>query len=229
MSTTRAGPVVRRVVGRYLMFFQGVECGEERWTIEQGSDGLVVNGELEIEPPHPFPSRHEYRATLTSQWRIIGLEIRWTVGDRVVQALHRAEGGQWRARIEVQGQVKEQQGDFPEFCEVDYATHLFSSFLLARRDFAVGGEHEFPALRIGPPFMAVTPERMLYRCVETGFRATPLGVRAVKRYVVSLPGRPEREGYTFWADEDGWVVESFDDVQQSRPWMRLVELMREEA
>jgi hypothetical protein len=120
--------------------------------------------------------------------------------------------------------VKEQQGDYPDFCEVDYATHLFSSFLLARRDFALGGEHEFPALRIGPPFMAVTPERMLVRCVELGTRETPLGARAAKRYVVSLPPRPESEGYTFWADEDGWVIESWDDSEQRNPWMRLTEL-----
>jgi hypothetical protein len=222
--------LIRRVVaGRYLIFFQGDECGQERWAIGQGPEGLVASGEQEIGPPHPIPSRHEYRATLTPEWRLTGLEIRWQVGDRIVQALHRAEGGRWRARIEVQGQVKEQEGDFPEACEVDYATHLFSSFLLARRDFALGGEHEFPALRIGPPFMAVTPERMLYRCVETGLRTTPLGLRPVKRYVVSMPGRPEWEGYTFWADEDGWVLESFDDAEQSRPWMRLIELVHESS
>jgi hypothetical protein len=215
--------------GRYVAFHQGVECGGERWRIERRPEGLVASGEQEIGPPHPFPSRHEYRATLTPEWRLTGLEIRWQVGDRVLEAMHHAEGGIWRARIEYQGQVKEQRGDFPDSCEVDFATHLFSSFLLLRRDFALGGEHEFPALRIGPPFMAVSPERMRVRCVEIGVRPTPLGSRPAKRYVVSLPEAPVREGYTFWADEQGWVIESFDDLGQSRPWMRLVELAREEA
>src|SRR6185369_3623179 len=120
------------------------------------------------------------------------------------------------------GQVKEQSGDYPEYCEVDYATHLMSSFMLARRDFAVGGEHEFPALRIGPPYMAVTPERMLMRCVEAAPFDAPFGRCPAKRYVVSLPPRPESEGYSFWADEEGIVLESYDDASGDRPWMRLV-------
>jgi hypothetical protein len=50
-------------------------------------------------------------------------------------------------------------------------------------------------------------------------------VRA-KRYVVSLPPHPESEGYTFWADEDGFVLESYEGLDTSRPWMRLVTMTR---
>jgi hypothetical protein len=222
-DTWRPGRVA---AGRYLVFFRGEECGEERWAIERGPDGYVASGEQDLHSPHPLPAHQEYRATLSPEWRLTGLEVRWTVGGRALLATHRAEGGVWRVRIEYQGQVKEQQGDYPDFCEVDYGTHLMSSFFLARRDFAIGGEHEFPALRIGPPFMAVTPERMLVRCVERRTLETPLGPCEAKRYVVSLPPRSEAEGYTFWADPDGFVLESYDDLEQNRPWMRLVELVR---
>lgn len=228
MSTGFPGvePKGRVSTGRYRIFFDGAECGDERWTIERHDQGLVATGEQEIQAPHPLPNRHEYRATLGADGRLTGLEIRWTVGTQTLLATHRAEAGVWRVRIEFAGQVKEQQGDYPEFCEVDYATHLMSWFMLARRDFAVGGEHEFPVLRIGPPYMAVSPERMLMRCVEAGSFDTPFGRREAKRYVVSLPPRPESEGYSFWADEDGVVLESYDDSNGKRPWMRLVELER---
>jgi hypothetical protein len=222
--TAPAGAAV--LAGRYLLFHDGAECGEERWRIDRSGDGLVVTGEQETGPPHPIPSRHEYRVTLTSEWRVTGLEVLWTVGPRVLRALHSAEGGTWRARIEYGGGAREQQGDFPPVCEVDYATHLFQTFMLARRDFALGGEHEFPVLRIGPPLMAVTPERMLIRCVEKGSFFSPGGAVRASRYVVSLPPRGENEGYTFWADEQGVVLESWEGPEPGRPWMRLVELHR---
>jgi len=212
--------------GRYRIYFQGAECGEEQWSIEPREGGLVASGAQETLAPHPLPNRHEYRATLGPDGRLTGLEIHWSVGPQRLTAIHHAEGGVWRARIELGGHTKEQHGDYPEFCEVDYATHLMSWFMLARRDFGLGGEHEFPVLRIGPPYMAVSPERMRIRCVETGRFETPFGSREAKRYVVSLPPRPEDEGYSFWADVDGMVLESYDDPNGDRPWMRLIEWAR---
>jgi len=212
--------------GRYQIFHAGRECGEERWRIETAPAGLIATGEQRMVPPHPYPNTSEYRATLTDTMRPTGLEILWTVGPRRLRALHAASDRIWRVRIEADGRVREQQGDFPDFCEVDFVTHLFSAFILQRRDFQVGGEHEFPVLSIGPPWMAVTPERMLYRCIERGTLATPWGAVAARRYVLSLPPRPAEEGYTFWADEDGLVLESCEGLDVSRPWMRLTELTR---
>jgi hypothetical protein len=213
--------------GRYLLNHAGVECGEERWRIEATAEGMVVRGEQETVPPHPFPNRHAYRATLTREWRITGLEVLWTVGPRTLRATHAADGTMWRVRIEYGGHFREQEGDFPDYCEVDYATHLFNTLILARRDFQVGGEHEFPVLRVGPPLMAVTPDRMLYRCAEKGTFDSPRGPVKAGRYVVTLPSHDEDEGYTFWADEDGIVLESYDGLDRTRPWMRLVEYRRQ--
>lgn len=221
-----AGTGLVALTGRYALLHDGMECGSDRWRIEARGDGLLVSGEQEMVPPHPFPNRHEYRATLTRDWRITGLEVLWTVGPRHLRAIHAADGPMWRVRIEYGGQVREQEGDFPAWCEVDYATHLFNTLILARRDFPVGGEHEFPVLRVGPPLMAVTPDRMLYRCVEKGRFASPSGPVAASRYVVSLPAHGDEEAYTFWADDAGIVLESYDGLDRSRPWMRLVECAR---
>jgi hypothetical protein len=220
------GAAATVLAGRYALFHGGEECGSERWRIELVGDRLIATGDQELVSPHPFPNRHQYRATLTQGWRITGLEVVWTVGPRVLRALHAADGPLWRVRIEFGGRVREQEGDFPEYCEVDYATHLFTTFVLARRDFQVGGEHEFPVLRVGPPYMAVTPDRMLYRCVEKGMFAGPSGAVPAARYVVSLPPRSEEEGYTFWADAEGIVLESYEGLDLSRPWMRLVEYQK---
>lgn len=214
------------VTGRYLIFAGGRECGEDRWRLSASADGWVLEGEQATVRPHPFPNRQEYRVTLSDDWRPRGLEILWTVGERMLRATHAADQGLWRVRIEHDGQVREQQGDYPDFCEVDYGMHLFHAFVLARRDFALEGEHEFPSLRIGPPIMAVTPERLLYRCVEMGTFEGPAGAVSAKRYVVSVPEQAGDPGYTFWADDDGFVLESYQGLDTSQPWMRLVEMVR---
>jgi len=223
----REAPAAGAIAGRYALFFQGIECGEERWRLESTPEGYVLTGAQELVAPHPFPNRQDYRATLTHDWRPTGLEIHWHVGERRLVSTHRADGERWRVRIEYGGGHKEQEGDFPAVCEVEYGTHLFNTVILARRDFQVGGEHEFPVLRIGPPYMAVSPERMLYRCLERGTFEAPFGRVTAKRYVVSLPPLGEDTGYTFWADDDGFVLESYEGNDPSRPWMRLVELRRE--
>jgi hypothetical protein len=218
------GSNVGRVAsGRYLVFHAGQECGEERWRIEMSADGLVATGEQELVAPHPFPSHQHFRASLSSEMRVRGLEVVWNVGPRTLRAEHAAVGGTWRVRIESDGHAREQSGDFPDTCEVEYGTHLFNTFILARRDFQLDGEHEFPVLRIGPPLMAVSPERMLYRCVEVGTFSGPAGPVRAKRYVVTLPPRGPEDGYAFWADDDGFVLESYEGLDPSRPWMRLIE------
>jgi hypothetical protein len=73
--------------------------------------------------------------------------------------------------------------------------------------------------------MAVSPERMLYQCAEVGTFQGPEGPVRARRYVVKLEPF-EEGGYTFWADEDGFVLESYEGVDTARPWMRLVELAR---
>src|SRR5881628_382477 len=175
MSLETGGVSVLAAAGRYVIFHAGRECGEERWRLEHAPDGFVLTGEQVIVPPHPYPNRQEFRAVLSREWRPRVLEIVWTVVGRSLTATHAADGARWRVRIEHQGQVREQEGDFPDYCEVEYVTHLFNTTILARRDFQVGGEHEFPVLRIGPPAMAVTPERMIYRCVEAGTFESPAG------------------------------------------------------
>jgi hypothetical protein len=215
------------IVGRYVLYHSGAECGREDWRIEPGRDGWAVTGVQELVAPHPLPSRQEYRAVFTPRGRPLGLEIRWQVGPRALVATHRADCAVWRVRIEYGGEVREQHGDFPESCEVDYGTHLFTTMLLARRDFRLGGEHEFTALRIGPPWMAVTPERLLYRCIEEARIVTALGPVDAQRFVVRLAARDADEGFSFWADREGFVLESCEGLDPARPWMRLVELRSE--
>jgi len=212
--------------GRYVLFFGGRECGGERFEITHAGDGYAIQGEQVMGPPHPLPNRQEYRVQLTAEWRPTGLDVIWHVGERRLVATHRADGAMWRVRIEHDGQVREQHGDFPGVCEIEFTSHLANLVILARRDFQVGGEHDFPVLRIGPPLMAVTPERMIYRCDERASLATALGARDAKRYVAWLPSEGKDAGYTFWADADGFVLESYEGHDRDRPWMRLVELAK---
>src|SRR5262245_56424421 len=113
--STPAIAATRARSGRYLVFHAGRECGEERWRLEATPEGALLTGEQITEAPHPFPSRHEFRARLDARARVRGVEILWTVGPRAVRATHAAEAGRWHVRIEYQGERREQQGDYPEF------------------------------------------------------------------------------------------------------------------
>lgn len=224
MNELQSAPALDLVAsGRYALFFNGQECGSERWEIARGADGYTITGEQELLAPHPLPNRQQYRAMLSPEWRPTGLDMIWTVGERALTAMHRAADNMWRVRIDYEGQTREQEGDFPEYCEIEFTTHLANTVILARRDFQVGGEHDFPVLRIGPPLMAVTPERMVYRCIERGTVEVALGRREARCYVAFLPSEGEESGYTFWADEDGFVLESYEGHDRTRPWMKLIE------
>jgi hypothetical protein len=68
---------------------------------------------------------------------------------------------------------------------------------------------------------------MLYRCEEKGSFDSPRGAVRANLYRVTLPAQGNEQAYAFWADEDGIVLESYDGLDRSRPWMRLVEYRRE--
>jgi hypothetical protein len=225
-SIASLNPTGTVAAGRYVIYFAGRECGDERWQVVRTHEGFVVTGEQVTVAPHPFPSTQEYRATFTPAGRPSGLEILWRVGERIVRSLHEAGRERWHVRIEYADHVREQEGDFPDYCEIEYATPLVKTFMFARRDYAVGGEHEYPALLIGPPYMAVEPTRLLCRCVESGVVETAFGRVPAKRYVLSRTPQPEEPGYAFWADEHGVVLESYEGLEAARPWMRLVEYQR---
>ncbi len=211
--------------GRYLVLHAERECGEERWELRAAGEGFVLTGEQELFAPHPRPLRQEWRATLSRRGRLTGLEVRWS-RPRVLRARHAVEGGRWHARIEYGGQVREQDGEFSDACEVEYGTRVASLFVLARREFRLGTEHEFPVLRIGPAWQTVTTEQMRYRLAEEGVRETPIGPVQGRRFVVSLPASTAAEGWTIWTDDAGFVLESYEGPDTSRSWMRLVEYGR---
>jgi hypothetical protein len=223
-------PLVAQAIasGRYLIFHEGRECGEERWRLESAGEGLVATGEQVVWAPHPFPNRQEFRVTLalTPRWRVSGLEVLWTVGARTLRAIHAADAARWRARVEAEGHAREQEGDYPDFCEVDFGSHLFGMITLGRYSFQPGSELEYPVLAIGPPAMAVTPDQRRLRCVEAGERDLPFGRVKARRFEESNPSRPDEGGYSFWADEHDVVIESYEGLDASQPWMRLVEYRR---
>ena len=214
------------VAGRYAIFHAGRECGEERWRIESAGEGFVAWGEHLTEAPHPLPNRQEFRVALSERWRVTAVEILWEVGPRTLRATHAADGERWRVRVEYQGEVKEQEGDYPAFCEINHPSHLFDTFTLSRLGFEAGSEHECPVLLIGPPWMAVAPDRQRVRCLETRELETAFGRMRAKRYALSHPPRSEDEGYSFWADEHDVVLESCEGLDAARPWMKLVEYRR---
>lgn len=212
--------------GRYMIFEAGVECGGEVWRIEPRDDGYVATGEQLTERPHPFPSRQEWRATLSPMWRVTSLEIHWFVGERHVFARHESAGDLWRARIDYSGHAREQEGDYPTFCEIGFGSPLFYTFALRHYVVAPGAEHEYPALFIGPPYMAVEPGREKLRCTEAAEHPSPRGPVAARRVVSSRPPATESDGSAFWIDEHDIVLEAFDGLDTTRPWMRLVEYRR---
>jgi hypothetical protein len=219
--------VIESIRGRYVIHHDGIECGEERWSIERDEHGEVATGEQETRPPFPFPSTLEWRATLSSEGRLGGIELRWRVGERLVQATHAGEGATWRVRIEAQGHVREQEGDYPPRAHVVLGAHAFHTFVFRTLVLEPGAEHEVPMLAVGPPWMAVDPSRLLLRCTEARVLATPMGPRPARRIEVLDPNRGRAEAFAAWIDEHDVVLASYEGDGDARPWMLLAEYVRE--
>jgi hypothetical protein len=216
-----------RVSGRYAIHFAGRPCGEERWSLERSRAGEVATGEQVTRAPFPFPSTLEWRATLSREGRLGGLEVRWRVGERLVEATHAADGALWRVRIASQGHVREQEGDYPPRAHVVLGAHAFHTFAFRSLVLEPGAEHDVPMLAIGPPWMAVDPGRLLVRCTEARTLETPMGPIAARRVEVLDPGRGRTEAFAAWIDEHDVVLASHEGEGDALPWMTLVEYVRE--
>ncbi len=207
--------------GRYELFAGGVTCGEERWRIEPRAElSTEASGEQETRVPHPFPSVTTWRATLSPLHRVTSIEIDWRVGERHLRAVHRAEGDLWHVRIDHSVHTREQEGDCPTFCEVLFGSHVFHSIALQRYVWAKGAEHEFPALMIGPPWMAVEPGRQRIVCTAQIERETVTGRSLARRLEVHDPAN-SAPPYSMWVDDEDRVLESFEGLDEGVPWMRL--------
>src|SRR5262245_23903979 len=74
--TSAIGAAALLAAGRYAIFHAGIEVGVERWAVEPAADGgAVARGEQVLAAPHPLASELDWRARLTREGRIDGLEI----------------------------------------------------------------------------------------------------------------------------------------------------------
>ncbi|MEO5989443.1 MAG: hypothetical protein ABIU54_09390 [Candidatus Eisenbacteria bacterium] len=212
--------------GRYELFFADQACGEERFDVIPTSEGgSVVTGEQTLEAPHPLAGQQRFRATVSPEGRVLGVEVDWLVGTRALHAQHRAQGGLWHVRIDYAGHVREQEGDYPPSCEVLFGSPLFQTFALRHYVLAPGAEHEFAALLIGPPYMAVEPGKQQVRCTEARMLDSPFGPVEARRVEMLDPAGADLP-VVLWIDADERVLESRDGVHDTAPLLlRLVELV----
>lgn len=224
--STSTGAVSLVAAGRYAIYHLGAETGEERWSVEPAAGGgVVARGEQVLVAPHPMPSELEWRALLSSEGRLVELEMSWRVGTRSVRADHRASGERWHARIQSGGHTREQEGDFPRYAEVVFGSHVLHTVLLRRYVLEPGAEHEFPALLIGPPFFGAEPGRQRLVCTARETRDIPAGRFEARRIELSDP-LGAVPPFAAWLDAHDVVLESYEDTHSSEPWMRLVEYSR---
>lgn len=185
---------------------------------------FVVSGEQLLEAPHPLAGQTRYRAAVSPESRVLEVEIDWLVGTRALHARHHAKGSLWHVRIDYAGHVREQEGDYPASCEVLYGSPLFQSFALQHYVLAPGAEHEFAALLIGPPYMAVEPGKQQLRCTAEQEIATAFGGMTARRVEWHDPSGAEPPSMV-WIDAHDRVLESRDGLDASSPLIqKLVEL-----
>ena len=223
---TRGNGGSPRVAGRYESYFAGQVCGEERFELLWAADGSVVaTGEQLLEAPHPLAGQTRYRALVSSESRMLEVEIDWLVGTRALHAQHRAENGLWHVRIDYAGHVREQEGDYPVSCEVLFGSPLFQMFAMKHYVLAPGAEHEFAALLIGPPYMAVEPGKQQLRCMEVRDLETTFGVVSSRRVELHDPSGAEPPSVV-WIDAHDRVLQSHEGLDAASPLVqRLVELV----
>ena len=214
--------------GLYRLHHGGAPSGTERWRIARAAEGWLAEGEQVWEAPFPYPNTQRYRVALSPQWRVMALDVEWVVRERVLRATHRVQDELWTGRVEVDGEAREQQGNYPYSAQVEFGSPLFNTFTLLGRGFGPGTDEEYPLLTIGPPMMAVTPGRQRCRFLERAERDTPAGRVEAWRWRITRPDQDSTTDYTFWSDREGIVLESSEHQDSDTPWMRLVEYRRME-
>jgi hypothetical protein len=223
MPTPEAARTSARESGRYAIHVMGQPCGEERWMLERTAHGAVATGEQVLGPPCPVPGTTRWSATLDGEGRVTGVEIEWRVGERALRATHAAKGERWAVRIETDGHVREQEGDYPPRVHVVLGSHLFHAFVFAKLALAPGAEHVVAALSIGPPWMAVEPTHLHVRCTDAGTLETPFGPVAARRIEVADHARGPADAFTAWIGDDDFVLASREGPDDRDPWMTLVD------
>ena len=199
------------------IFHPGEECGEERWRMEalRRRAGRAPASRSSV-APHPFPNRQEYRVTLTrGDGARPALEIALD-GGRAHAVAHASRR---RARCGACGsstaaRSASRRATSRTFCEVEYAhasvqhRHPGAPRLRGRRRARVPGAAHRPAVHGG-----VARSACCTAASRRG-RSTPRSARSTRSATWSAcRRRGEDEGYTFWADEDGFVLESYEGLE----------------
>jgi hypothetical protein len=210
--------------GRHQLLTAGADCGEEHWRVTAAAGGgLRLAGEQETRAPHPFPSQMEWRAEVAPSGRLARLEVEWRVGTRELHTVHEAVGERWQVRIAHAGHTREQEGDYPAACEVVFGAPLLWQVVLQRYAWGPGAVHEFPALVVGPPWMAVEPGRMRVMCTGVGACEVLGGSRAVRVLEVhDLAG-----GAAPWrleVDDADRVLMAYEGTAATEPVLRITAL-----
>ncbi|MCC6653112.1 MAG: hypothetical protein IT348_18310 [Candidatus Eisenbacteria bacterium] len=214
--------------GTHDLFFAAQPCGHETWTIEREPSGAErASGRQETVAPHPIPGVIEWSAAADADQRIVALEVRWQVGAMTVHAKHAADGGMWRVNMTVGDNARTQEGDYPARSHVVFGSPVLQSWVLRRFALEPGAEHVFPALVVGPPWMAVEPGQHELRCTAAETRATALGPRALKRIEWRDPAAPDAGALTLWIDDADVVHELWEGEGALAPSSRLTALTRD--
>ena len=215
-----------KFAGVYRVHFGGQPCGEERWTLARTAAGEIATGEQDLRAPFPFPSTLRWRATVDPRGHVTSVDVDWQVGERRVRSEHLAQGERWTVRIESDGQVRQQEGDYPSQAVVVLGSHVFHTFVFRRLVLEPGADHVVLALTIGPPWMAVEPSRLHVTCTDVGTVETPLGPREARRIDVHDEERGPSDAFTAWIDAEDRVLLSREGPDDQHPWMTLVEYER---
>lgn len=214
--------------GLYHLFFAGQSCGEETFTVTRDAHGIErASGRNETRAPHPLPGAIEWSATANAEQRLVALEIAWRVGERTLRTTHAAEGARWRVGIAYGADTRTQEGDYPPQAHVVFGSPVLQSWVLRRFALAPGAAHVFPALVVGPPWMAVEPGRHELRCTARETRDSALGARELNRIEWLDPGTPDAGELVVWSDAQDVVHEVWEGAGATAPSAKLVELRRD--
>lgn len=215
------------ISGLYHLHFAGQPCGSERFTVARDAHGIErASGRSETAAPHPLPGTIEWSATASAEQRLVALEVRWQVGAMTVHARHAADGARWRVELTYGENSRVQEGDYPPQAHVVFGSPVLQSWVLRRFALAPGAAHVFPALVVGPPWMAVEPGRHELRCTARESRDTCAGPRELQRIEWLDPGTPDAGELVLWCDGNDVVHEVWEGVGAVAPSAKLVELTR---
>ncbi len=179
------------------------DLGRETWQLSRlGHGGHVFDVRTDFLRPHAQSWVVTYE--LSAKWAPRGVTLRSEHDHQIMRAEHRAQGKQWRARVNSPAGAQDFALDFSPKHEVVFVSPIFASVVLVRLALNTGQSREVDGIAIQSGSLAPLAEKQMWFCVAEEKAQVPAGSFDAYKFEIKNPAG--NSVAQLWSDSRGIVL-----------------------